>query len=85
MQVPGCRLGLQVAGQNLEKELNVLNGLQIQSRGPKTEHYKDVLVISYSRQGHAKPEISDLSSINRFFSPRSFFSRRKVLLLAKLA
>ena len=28
----------QVAAQNLEKELNVLNGLQIQSRGPKTEH-----------------------------------------------
>ena len=31
-----CRF--QVAAQNLEKELNVLNGLQIQSRGPKTEH-----------------------------------------------
>ena len=64
------------------------------SQALKTEHYNDVLVISYSSQGHAKPDVTDLSSINWFFSPRSFKARRKVVqlsnqlissLLAKLA
>ena len=67
LQVAGCRL--QVAGQNLQKELNVLSGLH------------GVLVISYSQQGHTKLEISDLSSINQFFSPRSFKAKRRVLKL----
>ena len=52
------------------------------SRAPKTEHYNDVLVISNSWEDHAKPEISDLGSINRFFySARAFEARRKVLKL----
>ena len=53
---------LQVAGQNLEKKCP--ERFTDLPKLLKTEHYKDVLVISYSSQGHAKPEISDLSSIN---------------------
>ena len=64
-------LRLEFEGQNLEKELNVLNGLQVyrSSRAPTTKHYNDVLVLFLT--GSRKPEMSDLSSINRFFSPRS--------------
>ena len=40
-------LRLEFEGQNLEKELNVLNGLQVyrSSRAPTAEHYNDVLVL----------------------------------------
>ena len=55
-------------------------------RGPKAGHYNDVLVISYSWQdhahpGHAKLEISNISSRNWVFSPSSLEARRKVLKL----
>ena len=56
----GCNL--QVAGQNLEKKCP--EWFTDLPKLLKTEHYNDVLVISYSSQGHAKAEISDLSSIN---------------------
>ena len=49
------------------------------SRAPKTGHYNNVLVISYSWQGHGKPEMWDSSSVNRSFSSRPFKARRKVL------
>ena len=58
----GCNL--QVAGQNLEKKIKCPERFTDLPKLLKTEHYNDVLVISYSSQGHAKPEISDLSSIN---------------------
>ena len=39
----------------------------------KTGHHNDVLVISvFLWQGHAKSEISNLSSVNRSFSSRPF-------------
>ena len=43
-------LRLEFEGQNLEKELNVLNGLQVyrSSRAPTTKHYNDVLVLFLS-------------------------------------
>ena len=47
----GCNL--QVAGQNLEK--NCPERFTDLPKLLKTEHYNDVLVISYSSQGHAKP------------------------------
>ena len=54
--------------------------------GPKAGHYNDVLVISYSWQdhacsGHAKLEISNISSRNWVLSPSSLKARRKVLKL----
>ena len=39
-------------------------------QAPKTGYYN-------SWQGHANPEISDLSSLNRFFSSRPFKARIK--------
>ena len=72
MEVVICRL--QVAGQNLQKELNVLSGSQIfpssSNRTFITMVFGDIIFSTGSR----KTGISDLSSINRFFSPRSFFS-----------
>ena len=55
-------------------------------RGPKAQHYNDVLVISYSwqdhaRQGHANLEISNTNSRNWVFSPSPLKARRKVLKL----
>ena len=77
----GCNL--QVAGCRSEfGKKKMSRTVYRSSQALKTEHYNDVLVISYSSQGHAKPEISDLSSINWFFSPRSFKARRKVLKLS---
>ena len=49
------------------------------SWAPKSGHYNDVLVISYSWQGHPKLKISNLSSVKRSFSSRPFNARRKVL------
>ena len=55
-------------------------------RGPKAEHYNDVLVISYSSQDHARPghanlEISNTNTRNWVFSPSPLKARRKVLKL----
>ena len=49
------------------------------SRVPKAGHYNAVLVISNSWQGHAKLEISNLSSVKRSFSSRPFKARRNIL------
>ena len=59
----GCNL--QVAGcRSIFGKKKMSRTVYRSSQALKTEHYNDVLVISYSSQGHAKPEISDLSSIN---------------------
>ena len=48
-------MAMVIAGQNLEKTCpERFTGLP---KLLKTEYYNDVLVISYSSEGHAKPEI----------------------------
>ena len=88
-QVAGCRLQaagcrLQVAGCTSEFAKRVKCPewfTDLPELLKQNMYYNGVLVISYSRQGHTKLEISDLSSINQFFSPRSFKAKRRVLKL----